>query len=193
MNTIKTTSKLETFLFGFTRTFAIFGSTIGLAILILFVLGLFFGGEDTYVSLDDLDTSTSIEQDDVSSASATKHLIRSDEVERYLSGDNEKILNDWLNSINGIEKKQDFLDNLTDIIDDAESEGVDVINAINSYKVLKLAKYKKSIPEQLEESGQAIAKYFVIFGLIIFVSLMSLILVMLSIERNTRSNKLEDI
>ncbi len=183
-------SKLETFLFGFTRIFAIGGSVIGLIAIALLVVNLLGSGESTYVALEDINTKESTKNNTVEEASAKpkKQLKTPDNVKTYLSGDNEKILQGWLDGINGHENKQDFLTNMSEVISDAESKKVEVINVINNYKTLKISKLNKGEMAEYKELGQKAALYSVVFGLVIFIALMSLILVMLAIERNTRNS-----
>jgi len=183
-------SKLETFLFGFTRVFAIAGSIIGLIAITLLILNLLGSGESTHVALEDINTKESTKNNTVEEASAKpkKQLEIPDNVKTYLSGDNEKILQVWLDGIKGHDNKQDFLTNMSDVIADAESKEVEVFKVINNYRTLKISKLNKGEMAEYKELAQKAALYSVIFGLIIFVALMSMILVMLAIERNTRNS-----
>jgi hypothetical protein len=179
---------LEIILFGFTRVFAIGGSLIGLIALVFVVFNLLGSGESTYVSLEDINTESSKQNNSLSEASSKsqKPLNSPENVIKYLSGDNEKILQGWLEGISKQEQKQEFLDNMSDVITDAEKKKVDIITVINNYKIVKLSKLTKSEIEQYKEIGQKAALYSVIFGLIIFIALMNIVLVMLAVERNTR-------
>lgn len=183
-------SKLEAFLFGFTRIFAIGGSVLGLIAIALLVANLLGGGESTHVALEDINIEESTKNNTVKEASAKpkKQLKIPANVKIYLSGDNEKILQGWLDGIKGQDKKQDFLTNMSEVIIRAEIKKVEVINVINNYKTLKISKLNKSEIEEYKDIGQKAALYSVVFGLAIFIALMSLILVMLAIERNTRSS-----
>ena len=180
--------RLEKFLFGFIRIFTIGGALIGVIALILVIFNLLSSGENVYVSLDDINTESITKNNSVTEASAKpKESINIPEnVKKYLSGDNEKILQGWLGGIFKQKQKQEFVDNLSDVIVSAEEKKVKVVNVINNYKTIKLSKLSKSEIEQYKEIGQRVAIYMVIFGLVIFIVLMSLILVMLGIERNTR-------
>jgi len=181
-------SSLENFLFSFTRVLAIGGSVLALIIIAVLVSGLFDSGKNTYVALEDINVEESTKNNTIEEASAPPkvQLFIPENIKAYLSGDNEKILQGWLDGIKGQEKKQDFLENMSEVITKAETNKLEVVNVINNYKTLKLSKLNRSEIEEYKDIGQKVALYAVIFGLIIFIALMSLILVMLAIERNTR-------
>lgn len=196
----RTTSKFEKFLFGITRIFTIGGVLGAIALIILLGFNLLLSGNNTYVSLDDINIKAS--------AKNKQYINIPENLKTYMSGNNEKILQGWLDIISNHEQKQEFVNNLSDVISDAELEIVnidinhktmklskfdknDIVKIINKYRAIKLAKFNKSEMDQYKEIGQKVASYIAISWLIIFILIMSLILIMLAIERNTRYRRNE--
>ena len=109
-----TSSGFETFLFGFTRLFAISGAAIALVGITLLVIHIMLSGGNTHVAIAELNTSRSTTNNSVQEASAVQEavLVIPDNVMKNLSGDNEKILQSWLAGIEGHDRKTDFLVNL---------------------------------------------------------------------------------
>jgi hypothetical protein len=66
-------------------------------------------------------------------------------VSKYMSGNNDEILRGWLNSIDNDDDKQDFLDNLSEVITQAEANNAEVVNVINAYKELKMKKVSQGM------------------------------------------------
>jgi hypothetical protein len=94
---------------------------------------------------------------------------------------NKSILEEWLRGVD-TDQRQDFLDNLEDVIRYAEQNNLDVMQAVNKYKELKVQKYR-------EAESKAISRYGIVGGMVAAVMLivaLSLVLVVLAIERNTR-------
>jgi len=187
-------SALETFFFEFTRLFAACMSVLGFLIIAILIVNILDSPVSTHIALEDINTKESTENNTVEEASAEseKKLKFPANVKKYLSGDNEQILEDWISAIQGHDKKQDFITNMSEVITDAENNNLEVVNVINNYKTLKFSKLTKSEIEQYKDMGQEVALYSAIFGLLIFIALMSLILVLLAIERNTRGNRNEE-
>jgi len=182
--------KFENILFRFTRLIAIGGAGIAFISLLVLVLSLILSGSPTYVHIDDISKKISSDSSVSEAVSKSKSSIHiPNNVKRHLSGKNEAILQGWLNTLSNDDQKQDFVDNLSDVISDAESKNLKVTDIINNYKTIKLSKIRESGVEQYKELGKKVAVSLAIFGLIIFISLMSLILVMLAIERNTRNER----
>ena len=181
-------SKLEKMLFGATRILAILGSLIAIASIVLIVQKSMDFNDGSHISFNEINAESSAQNGSVAAASAAPitPLITPDNVKKYLSGDNEVILKNWLNDLPTAEAKQDFINNLSEVITAAEVKNAVVINVINNYKTLKFSKVQKNGIEQYAEVGKKAAIYCAIAVLVIFVTLMSLVLVMLAIERNTR-------
>lgn len=191
MENQKQSTKFEKFLFAVTRIFAILGSILALTTIVLLATNLSKTTDNDHVSFADINTKSTAQNGSVSDASSSmesQSLIIHDKIKEYFSGDNEKIFNDWVDSLETNEQKQDFIDNLSEVISEAESKKVDVVNTINNYKTLKFARINKNQFEKYKELGERAAIFAVILFSAIFLTLMSLVLVMLAIERNTRKS-----
>lgn len=173
-------SGIEAFLFKLTRTFAISGSLIGLLALAIVIINLIPSKESTYISLDDIADVTQ------TSEGMTEFTYFPENVEKYLFGENEKILLGWLDGLSSQDQRQEFVDNLSEVIESAEQSELDVNKVINSYKTAKLSKLNKNDMSGYKGMMERATNYVVISSIITFIALMSLILVMLAIERNTR-------
>lgn len=178
-------SKLESILFFSLRFIALAAVTIALIGILIISYNL-LRSQDVHVGLSDINTNGSATNVIEASVTPEKEVHIPESVTRHLYDDNKRILEDWLGGISGHEKKQDFIDNLSEVIQDAELNKVDVLNAINNYRIIKLKKLNKSSIEEYEGMALKGVAYLSIFAFIVFISIMSLILVMLAIERNTR-------
>ncbi|SAK85482.1 hypothetical protein AWB75_05698 [Caballeronia catudaia] len=107
-------------------------------------------------------------------------------LQKYVSGDNAKIVKRHLDEIPVVER-QAYIDELGAVVTDAEAKKVDGIEAINSYMEVKSERYKTASAKSLQkwETLKTVAE--VTAGGLLLVALFSLVLVLLAIERNTRS------
>jgi hypothetical protein len=109
-------------------------------------------------------------------------------VQTYLdSEENKKVVEGWLEPL-GPSERQDFLDNMAEVITAAEKQRVDIVAAINRYKELKLAKIAEA-KQGSDFIGITIRPLNVVIGIffqLALIALISLVLVLLAIERNTR-------
>jgi uncharacterized membrane protein YukC len=110
-----------------------------------------------------------------------------DTIKKYFSDEqNQNVLYDWLNELN-VEQRKDFLDNLSQVIVKAEAENISVIDAVNTYRVVKLRKIKEHEADKnlqlIKVFGYSIVG-FMTFGMIV---ILLQLLVLLSVERNTRN------
>lgn len=108
-------------------------------------------------------------------------------VGRYFLRDqsNKSVLEGWLRGIDA-DQRQDFLDNLEDVIRYTEQNNLDVIQAVNTYKELELQKYRAAESKALDAK---ISRYGTVGGMVaaaMLIVALSLVLVVLAIERNTR-------
>lgn len=183
--TEKTNSKFEKVLFKFTRYFALSGAICALIGGIFLLLNL-FGSDDKndYVSLYDLRPSQQTQEEGSKYVSNHPTIKLPDNVKKYLSGENEKILYGWIEPLEKSNKKN-FIENLSLVIAEAEKNNENVVEIINEYKTVKLEKLSGSGFEKYERKVNKGVMLGTIFGLFIFIALMSLVLVMLAIERNT--------
>ena len=108
-------------------------------------------------------------------------------LQKYFSkSENRNIL---LNRLNGLrpEKRQQYLDNMANIVVAGEKENYDPVKIINIYMKLEQKKLSKALAQK--QSDHQFRKYLVAFilSMLALVALFSLILVLLAIERNTRN------
>ncbi len=143
---------------------------------------------NSYVSFEDVQKSFYPRNIYPTATKNNPKLVYSDSIKKYLQRENALILEEWLNEYDSEFEKQNFLDNLTEIILEAEKKDADVVEFINHYKTLK----HKKITEDTFGISKFIdpaMKFFVIimigYGFLIFTSVVMLLL-LLSIERNTR-------
>lgn len=103
----------------------------------------------------------------------------------FVSPDNRRVLRGWLELL-PTDKSQDFLNNLSEIMKEGEAKGIDPGRLINTYKSMKLARFRDEKTKS-EEFKQKLM-YFIggIVGVVFLIAMLSLILVLLAIERNTR-------
>ena len=109
-------------------------------------------------------------------------------VQSYLdSEENKKVIEGWLNSLDPSDR-QDFIDNMAEVITAAQNGRADVFASINRYKDLKLAKIAAA-KQGIDVLGVPVSPFNVFIGIFIqlgLIAIVSLILVLLAIERNTR-------
>jgi hypothetical protein len=110
----------------------------------------------------------------------------SPEAQKSFSGGNRwEVIKEWL-SIVPADERQEFLDELSDTIIQAGKAGIDRDTAANEYKRLKAAKLGKEEMEKQELGHTQLYFIGAAFGCVTLVALFSLVLLLLSIERNTR-------
>ena len=195
-------SKFErNFLFGLTRAFAmtfIFTTLAGLLIGGLVVLLNQPGNQSSKVEpqevIDALKPSFSVDNpqptDESFSIPQSKRLPAGLKLpfilqKHFSDPDNLRILIDWLSTVPN-EQQQIFLDEMAAAVNQAEKDHIAPIDAINTYHRMKIAKLAK---EQISVSAQKEAWLWYAGAIgsgIAIISLFSLILVLLAIERNTR-------
>lgn len=106
-------------------------------------------------------------------------------VQKYTTGNNSKVLESWLTNLNQ-EQKDDFLLNMSEVIESAERNNDNVPDAINAYKNLKFKKLATSEFEKTAAKMKPMAYGVAAATMLILITLFSIVLVLLSIERNTR-------
>ncbi|WMY10954.1 hypothetical protein [Paraburkholderia phenoliruptrix] len=107
-------------------------------------------------------------------------------LQKYVSNENAKVLSRQLDDV-PIAERQAYIDELGAVVTDAEAKKVDVVAAINSYMEVKADRYKAASAKSVRkwETLKIVAE--VTAGGLLLVALFSLVLVLLAIERNTRS------
>lgn len=134
--------------------------------------------------------STSVSPQDVKSALANKTIENSNNLEmpqivkEGLDKRNLAIVQGWLTLVPK-ERQKDFISGLEEVFQFANQENLPLSDAINTYKELKLTKYRETETSSLDKTFKTITS---ISCILIFVLLANL-LGILAIERNTRSQK----
>ncbi|HDR9490420.1 hypothetical protein [Burkholderia stabilis] len=107
-------------------------------------------------------------------------------LQKYISGENGKIVRGQLDGVPEAER-QAYIDELGAVVTAAEAQKVPAIDAINSYMQVKSDRYKAAAAKSLQkwETLKIVAE--VTAAGLLLVALFSLVLVLLAIERNTRS------
>lgn len=199
-------STFERFLFTCTRVFALVAGALCLVGVVgsVFLLFTLFDTSGTHVSYADVQAvaeapSGSDEADNV----AIPGVALPANVQLHLVGNNRKILRGWLDGLDADQKK-DFLQNMSEVIQVAEQSdvrktlrgavpgavaeqsAVDIVEAINKYKTLKLQKLATNSIERYAIQVRRGAVIGLIAFMVLVLATSSLGLVLLSIERNTR-------
>ncbi|RKR36204.1 hypothetical protein [Paraburkholderia sp. BL17N1] len=107
-------------------------------------------------------------------------------LQKYISGDNAQIVRTHLNEIPA-EERQAYLNELGAVVTAAEANKINAVEAINAYMEAKSERYKQAAVKRAEkwETLKVVAE-ITASGLFL-VAIFSLVLVLLAIERNTRS------
>jgi hypothetical protein len=188
-------SKVEQFVFF--PILRVLGLVFALGFLLILIGGLVFfttvnnrGINGSYVSFDDVKAIVNPEESGTSTArSALRH---STVIYKYFSSDeNKKILENWLAIYESDREKQNYLDNLSEIIVQAEKRDREkVYDYLNAYPNLKKSRIKTDeFSKTLNKYTAAVLNGAIIFGLVIvFMAFIItiILLLLLSIERNTR-------
>lgn len=186
-----TVSVFEKLVFSATRVFALCGAAaviIGIGVL---GLKLLFPGEQTTVSYAEVTnmmaaTSSPSDSEAENTPSETATVAIPDDLKPYLSGKkNERVLQGWIEGFSESQKK-DFMKNMSQVVQEAKAHKVDPNDAINTYKTLKLKKISSNEIDKYTAIATRVGYIAGVFGLVLILSILSLVLVMLAIERNTR-------
>lgn len=182
----------ERFLFGFTRIVSIIGAIVVIIGIVLLLINFISFKDKTYLSYSDI--KKEIQNADSKQPTVVRNFKMPANLEIPFTGNNAAILQTWLSEMPESEQ-QNFFDNLSEIV--AKARKADVsreyeIKIFNTYHNVKLSKIKANEfnkYSELIEKGGYIAG---IFGLILILSILSLILVTLAIERNTRGKEIKE-
>lgn len=181
---------LEKVLFGMTRTFALIGSVIALLMITVVTIKLLFSHESMDISYNQVTAeilggrSTGEESGNIESARAIQVEIPA-KLKEYFKGDNEAVLKNWIENLDENQQK-DFIRNLVRIVKKAESGKTDVHKAINAYKRLKFDRLRTIENKKYLVMIGRIGGIMFVCIMFLILSVLSLVLVMLAIERNTR-------
>jgi hypothetical protein len=107
-------------------------------------------------------------------------------VQRHFSDEqSHELLVRWLERLKA-SQRQEFVDNLGEIISGAEAQNADVASAIDRYKDRKFELLQQYESERLESAVRRGAIVAALASGLMLIALFSLVLVLLAIERNTR-------
>lgn len=185
-------SFLDHALFSFARVASTIGLLIALAGLALGILRYWSIEESTWVSHKEVRRTLNPPQDALSTVIPQTNLPAN--VEKYIrSGawdleagrDNREVFLGWLDNLKESQKSE-FILNLSDVIAVAEKQSDDIIDVIKRYKDLKLHRLGANLSGKYEEQASKAATVAFIIATMMLTVLMSLVLVLLAIERNTR-------
>ncbi|MAS94526.1 MAG: hypothetical protein CMO55_15110 [Verrucomicrobiales bacterium] len=188
----KTVSGFERFVFGLTRAFALVGAAVLVILIAVIAVKLFSPVEGSEVSYSDVVESlnNSEEIPDAGESGSDSWGAIEAEVPKNLQvlfeGENKNVLVGWIDQYSK-SQQEDFLQNMSVIAEQAERNGKDPIDAINAYAPLKFAKMSSDEFGEYKALATRAGYTAAIFGLFLILSILSLTLVMLAIERNTRA------
>ncbi len=179
-----------------TRALALFGSLLILVLIVFLAFSLNGGGENpSEVTLDEILAVTQPAKADDSSASLSgaADMEIPDSVRRNLDGENVEIVLAWVEDMNAADRA-DFFDNLDKVLKQAywQKADADVARLFNTYHALKLEKMSQTefelIGGEYKEMARKAAVLAAILGLAILFVLATMIIMLKSIETNTRAS-----
>ena len=191
----------EKIIFNFTRIIALIMILGMFILLVIGIIGLTTMKDNTYVSYSTVKTSLTTSNDSSGDTSQTPSREESleavtsgvyipQEVKDKFQGENRDVLIGWLKNMN-TQQQEKFVSNLSNIINEAESdESINLYTAVNKYKSLKFNKFTQQTSNPLssyEDTARKIGIALFVTIAIGLIGLFSLVLVLLAIERNTRS------
>ena len=178
-------------LFNYTRVLALISIVFLFICLPIGIISFTMVGNDSFVAYKDVVRSLNSTEKNANKTIQDRFpdvKIPNNALRYFSDGENKKVMTGWLS---GLEKdqKKDFLSNLEYMIDEAEDENPSkVINYINGYKELKFAKIKTNPFDEYFQTATKVGIIALLLVLMALIGLFSLVLVVLSVERNTRPN-----
>lgn len=178
------------------KSLFVFTRFLSLAVIVILAVGIFVTAvaysalkKDTWVTLEQVQAA--LHPDDDKSPASLKEQLPDvtvpPAINEYLgSGKNQKVLLEWLEPLD-TDQQADFLQNMSAVIGQAKAHKVEVVDAINQYKTLKLQKLSTSGVDKYAEPVRKGALMLFMAIMMSMVALFSLVLVLLAIERNTRA------
>lgn len=183
-------SFLERTLFSFTRVFVTVGSLVSVGGFVMGILMyLSIGGEDTHVGHDEVKRALSppVPTSFASLQAAVPEVTIPSNVDKYMGRDDRKVFLGWIEDLDEAQKK-DFISNLSEVIAEAEKQSDDVVDVINKYSKLKLPKLRGNVLDKYATRAAKAGAIGFTLAMAMLAAIMSLVLVLLAIERNTRSS-----
>jgi hypothetical protein len=107
-------------------------------------------------------------------------------LQKYASGENAQIVRNHLDAVPA-DDRQTYLDELGAVVTAAESNKLDAVQAINTYMDMKGARYTQAEIKRAQKWETLKLVGEITAAGLFLVALFSLVLVLLAIERNTRS------
>jgi hypothetical protein len=196
----QTVSDFEKRIFGFTRWFVgtiAAGVVLLIAILLIVIIFPIGSSKVTYsevmskeVTSSGINPVNSLISNYTNAGDETQEKVRIPKnVQDEFQGKNAEILQQWIKACPA-SQQQDFVDNLSRLIEKGKEEGLssDKINDLeNDYHKLKRQKIMSAEMMKYIALGVKLGAAVLIFMLILILCIVSLILVLLAIERNTRA------
>jgi hypothetical protein len=202
----QTVSNFEKRIFGFTRWFVgtIAAGVVTTIVILAIVVIMPIGG--TKVSLNETNSgegtpnsgfnpANSIISNVLGSGGKQYKKVRMPENVKnaFNTEKNQEVLQSWIENYTP-DQQQDFLDNLSQVLDEymgnnKKMSGEDFSKLVNNYHRVKSQKIMSSEVMKNISLGVKAGAVVLIFLLILVLCIVSLILVLLAIERNTRANK----
>ncbi len=194
----RTSLSFERLVFMITRVLALCGAVVVLAGIVFLAVNLLSGGtKDIVVTYNDIEgelnvTNAGEESDEGSEPPRPSVQVAiPNNLQRFFSGKNAQVLQNWLRPLSQSQKR-DFLNNLSVVYAEVQrkSKGNEEIQIqfVNRYANLKLAKLNQNEFDKYAAVATKAGYLAGIFGLLLILSILSLVLVLLAIERNTRPN-----
>lgn len=110
-------------------------------------------------------------------------------VKRYLDAGAERpVFAGWVRNLSE-DRRRDFITNLEGVLAAAERDGADPAVTAHVYKDLKLERMQANPLGELTEQIRRVAAVSLVMACVALMGLFSLVLVLLSVERNTRLRK----
>lgn len=191
-----TSSPFERFVFMITRVLAFCGAVAILAGIAVLTTAL-LSAKSTTVTYEELakelpssDSGQSPPTSVKASAPSVRVAIPAN-LQPHFQGKNSDILSGWLEPLSASEQHS-FLKNLSVIVEQVKKKansGDELVYIVNRYHALKIERLKPSEIDKYAALATKSGYIAGIFGLLLILSILSLVLVMLAIERNTRLDR----
>src|SRR5215469_14196999 len=184
------TSQLERWLFPLTRFVAVLiasGAVAGIVLAVLFFFGK--AGAANEVSYRDVQIKLAADRSEDANTSddpagipvPQPNYVLPPNVQKYMGfGDNRLVLNGWLAQLGGNRERNDFLQNMSAIIKDAEHNHQNAVYAVNAYKDIKL--FRMTGVDRDVAQGVKVASVTAGLLFLLILVIASQLLVMLAIE-----------
>lgn len=190
----RTVSGFERSVFSFTRALTMVAAVVvilAIVFLVIKILSADQGAEVTYLDVEkaliESKTESGSGSTGLSDWGKSPQVEMPDNLKPYLNtAENLPVFRRWVKDLPE-NQQEDFVKNMSHVVKIAEQKGVNVIDVVNAYSTLKLERLRELPYEKYSAMARKAGYVATIIALLIMLSILSLILVMLAIERNTRS------